>query len=185
MAASLSPFRPSVHFFCLSGTISQYLLVRFDSFLVQMLSTMYSRYPISLVKINPLTLELLPLFHWLLTCIFSQLSHWLSKCIFFQLFHWLSQCIFLQLFHWLYIYIFQLCHWLYSYFIGYIYIFSSYFIGYQQRWVQWWSCPLSCYNKGWCRTVPSNWRSNTKILRRFITLLILFITLETDSLIVC
>ena len=24
------PFRPSVHTFCLSGTISQYLLVRFD-----------------------------------------------------------------------------------------------------------------------------------------------------------
>ena len=52
---------PSVHTFCLSGTISQYLLVSFDSFLVQMISTMDSRYPISLVKINPLTLELLPL----------------------------------------------------------------------------------------------------------------------------
>ena len=45
-----------------SGTISQYLLVRFDSFLVQMMGTMDSRYPISLVKIDPLTLELLPLF---------------------------------------------------------------------------------------------------------------------------
>ena len=54
--------RPSVHTFCLSGTISQYLLVRFDSFLVQMISTMDSRYPISLVKIDSLTLELLPLF---------------------------------------------------------------------------------------------------------------------------
>ena len=53
---------PSVHTFCLSGTIPQYLLVRFDSFLVQMISTMDSRYPISLVKIDPLTLELLPLF---------------------------------------------------------------------------------------------------------------------------
>ena len=56
--------RPSVHPFCLSGTISQYLLVRFDSFLVQMISTMNSRYPISLVKIDPLTLELLPLFKY-------------------------------------------------------------------------------------------------------------------------
>ena len=57
-----SSVRPSVHTFCLSGTISQYLLVRFDSFLVQMISTMDSLYPISLVKIDPLTLELLPLF---------------------------------------------------------------------------------------------------------------------------
>ena len=56
------PFRPSVHTFCLSGTISQYLLVRFNSFLVQMMSTMNTRYPISLVKVDPLTLELLPLF---------------------------------------------------------------------------------------------------------------------------
>ena len=45
-----------------SGTISQFLWVRFDSFLVQMISTMASRYPICLVKIDPLTLELLPLF---------------------------------------------------------------------------------------------------------------------------
>ena len=51
------PSIPSVRTFCLSGTISQYLLVRFDSFLVQMISTMDSRYPISLVKIDPLTLE--------------------------------------------------------------------------------------------------------------------------------
>ena len=36
------PFRPSVRTFCLSGTISQYLLVRFNSFLVQMISTMDS-----------------------------------------------------------------------------------------------------------------------------------------------
>ena len=34
--ASVRPFRPS-------GTISQYLLVRFDSFLVQMISTMDSQ----------------------------------------------------------------------------------------------------------------------------------------------
>ena len=68
--ASVCPFRPSVcpsvrpsvRTFCLSGTISQYLLVRFDSFLVQMISIMDSRYPISVVKIDPLTLELLPLF---------------------------------------------------------------------------------------------------------------------------
>ena len=60
---SFGVVRPSisVHTFCLSGTISQYLLVRFDSFLVQMISTIDSRYPISLVKIDPLTLELLPL----------------------------------------------------------------------------------------------------------------------------
>ena len=60
--ASVRPSIPSVHTFCLSGTISQYLLVRFNSFLVQMICTMTSRYPISLVKIDPLTLELLPLF---------------------------------------------------------------------------------------------------------------------------
>ena len=60
--ASVRPFRPSVHTFCLSGTISQYLLVRFDSFLVQMISTINSQYPISLVKIDSLTLELLPFF---------------------------------------------------------------------------------------------------------------------------
>ena len=46
----------------LSGTISQYLLVRFDSFLVQMISTMELRYPISFLKIDPLTLELLHFF---------------------------------------------------------------------------------------------------------------------------
>ena len=59
-----SSVRPSVHTFCLSGIISQYLLVRFDSFLVQMISSMNSRYPISLVKIDPLTLQLLPLFKY-------------------------------------------------------------------------------------------------------------------------
>ena len=53
--ASVCPFRPSIHTFCLSGTISQYLLVRFDSILVQMISTIDSRYLISLVKIDPLT----------------------------------------------------------------------------------------------------------------------------------
>ena len=57
-----SSVRPSVHSVRPSGTISQYLLVRFDSFLVQMISTMDSLNPISLVKINPLSLELLPLF---------------------------------------------------------------------------------------------------------------------------
>ena len=55
------PSIPSVLTFCLSGTISQYL---FNLFLVQMISTMNSRYPISLVKIDPLTLELLPLFKY-------------------------------------------------------------------------------------------------------------------------
>ena len=59
---SIPSVRPSVHTFCLSPTISQYLSIRFDLFLVQMKSTMDSRYPISLVKIDPLTLELLPLF---------------------------------------------------------------------------------------------------------------------------
>ena len=64
LAASVRPFRPSVRTFCLSGTISQYLLVRFNSFMVQMISTMDSRYPVSLVKIDPLTFELLPLFKY-------------------------------------------------------------------------------------------------------------------------
>ena len=64
LASSVRPSIPSVRTFCLSGTISQYLLVRFNSFLVQMISTMNSRYPISLVKIGPLTLELLPLFKY-------------------------------------------------------------------------------------------------------------------------
>ena len=58
------PVRPSVRTFCLSRTISQYLLVRFNWFLVQMISTMNSRYPISLVKKDPLTLELLTLFKY-------------------------------------------------------------------------------------------------------------------------
>ena len=58
---SVRPFRPSVRTFCLFGTISQYLFVRFNSFLVQMMSTVNSRYPVRLVKIDPLTLELLPL----------------------------------------------------------------------------------------------------------------------------
>ena len=56
---SIPSVRPSVR---PSGFISQYLFIRFDSFLVQMISTIDSRYPISLVKIDPLTLELLPLF---------------------------------------------------------------------------------------------------------------------------
>ena len=62
---SVHSVRPSVRTFCRSGTISQYLLVRFNSFLVQMISTMNSRYPISLVKIDHLTLELLPLFKYM------------------------------------------------------------------------------------------------------------------------
>ena len=53
---SIPSDRPSAHTFCLSGTITQCLLVRFDSFLVQMTRTMDSQYPISLVKINPLIL---------------------------------------------------------------------------------------------------------------------------------
>ena len=64
LAPSVRPFRPSVSTFCLSGTISQYLMVRFNSFLVQMISIINSQYPISLVKIDPLTLELLPLFKY-------------------------------------------------------------------------------------------------------------------------
>ena len=39
--------------FCLSGTISQYLFVILESFFVQMICTMYSRYPISFVKTDP------------------------------------------------------------------------------------------------------------------------------------
>ena len=63
LVSSVSQSVHSVRFyptFCLSGTISQYLLVRFDLFLVQMISITDSRYPISFVKIDPLTLELLP-----------------------------------------------------------------------------------------------------------------------------
>ena len=63
LASSVRPSIPSIRpLFCLSGTMSQYLFVRFDSFLIQMISTLDSRYPISLVKIDPLTLKLLPLF---------------------------------------------------------------------------------------------------------------------------
>ena len=40
---SFGVVRPSVHSVRPSGTISQYLLVRFDSFLVQMISTMDSQ----------------------------------------------------------------------------------------------------------------------------------------------
>ena len=47
------PSIPSVRTFCLSRTKSQYLLVRYDSFLVQMISTMDSRYPISWSKSTP------------------------------------------------------------------------------------------------------------------------------------
>ena len=57
------PSIPSVcpHFLSVRNHISV-PVGQIDSFLVQMISTMDSRYPISLVKINPLTLELLPLF---------------------------------------------------------------------------------------------------------------------------
>ena len=60
--ASVRPFHPYVHTICLSRIIFQYLFVRFDSLLVQMISTIYSQYPTSFVKIDSLTLELLPLF---------------------------------------------------------------------------------------------------------------------------
>ena len=79
LASSVHPFRLSVHTFCPSRTISQYLLVRFDSFLEKMISTMDSPYPISLVKIDCLTLELLPLFwysrtvYYYVFCVFSTL----------------------------------------------------------------------------------------------------------------
>ena len=46
--------------FCPTEIISQYLFVRFDSDLVQMISTMNSRCPISFAKINPLTLDFYP-----------------------------------------------------------------------------------------------------------------------------
>ena len=48
------PSTPSVRsHFCPSGTISQYLFVKLESFFVQMICTMYSRYPISFVKTDP------------------------------------------------------------------------------------------------------------------------------------
>ena len=57
--------RPSIPlstlFVCPEPYLSTYF-VRFDSFFVQMIITMDSQYPISLVKIDPLTLELFPLF---------------------------------------------------------------------------------------------------------------------------
>ena len=59
---SFGVVRPSMLFVCLSGTISKYLLVRFDLFMVQMISTMDSRYPISLVKIDFLHLSYCPCF---------------------------------------------------------------------------------------------------------------------------
>ena len=39
--ASVRLFHPNVHTFCLSGIIFQYLLVRFDSLMVLMISTIY------------------------------------------------------------------------------------------------------------------------------------------------
>ena len=51
VCASVRPFRPSVR---PSGTISQYLLVRFDSFLVQMISTMDSQTPNKFGQNQPL-----------------------------------------------------------------------------------------------------------------------------------
>ena len=50
----IRPSTPSVRpHFCLCGTISQYLFVILESFFVQMICTMYSRYPISFVKTDP------------------------------------------------------------------------------------------------------------------------------------
>ena len=50
----IRPSTPSVRpHFCPSGTISQYLFVILESFFVQMICTMYSRYPISFVKTDP------------------------------------------------------------------------------------------------------------------------------------
>ena len=60
--ASVRPFHPYVHTFCLYEILFQYLLVRFDSLLVLMISTIYSQYPTSFVDIDSLTLELLPFF---------------------------------------------------------------------------------------------------------------------------
>ena len=47
---STSSVRPH---FCPSGTVSPYLFVLLESFIVQMICTMYSRYPISFVKTDP------------------------------------------------------------------------------------------------------------------------------------
>ena len=48
------PSTPSIRpHFCPSGTISQYLFVILESFFVQIICTMYSRYPISFVKTDP------------------------------------------------------------------------------------------------------------------------------------
>ena len=58
----LAPSIPSVLIFCLSGTISQYLLVRFDSFFLKMICTINSLYTISFIKIDPLTLSYYPWF---------------------------------------------------------------------------------------------------------------------------
>ena len=55
----IRPSTPYVHpHFCPSGTISQYLFVILESFFVQMICTIYSRYPISFVKTNHWALEL-------------------------------------------------------------------------------------------------------------------------------
>ena len=63
LAASvrLSVHSVRLHFLSVRNHISV-PIGQIDSFLVQMISTMDSRYPISFVKINLLTLELLPLF---------------------------------------------------------------------------------------------------------------------------
>ena len=50
----IRPSTPSVRpHFCPSGTISQYLFVILESSFVQMICTMYARYPISFVKTDP------------------------------------------------------------------------------------------------------------------------------------
>ena len=61
LAASVHSVRPSTLFVCLEPYLNTHWS-DFDSFLVQMISTMDFRYPISLIKMDPLTLELLPLF---------------------------------------------------------------------------------------------------------------------------
>ena len=52
----IRPSTPSVRpHFCPSGTISQYLFVILESFFVQMICTMYSRYPIKFRQNRPLS----------------------------------------------------------------------------------------------------------------------------------
>ena len=50
----------SIHSYCLSLTISQYLFVRFNAISIKMISTIDSQYPKSFVKIDHLTLSYCP-----------------------------------------------------------------------------------------------------------------------------